>query len=226
MKKIIAAFSLILLISSCKSDTKENTLKANKPKPLNTVEKIAKAYGFEYWKNVSQIKFAFNVERNGNHLKRHWTWEPKTGNVALISNNDTITYNRKSVDSLSLKADKSFINDKYWLLAPYQLLWDQGTTISNVTKEKAPISKILMNKITLTYPNNGGYTPGDAYDFYFGDDYLIKEWIYRKESQKEPSLITTWENHEDFNGLKLALKHVNSEDGFKLYFSNVTVTLN
>ena len=90
----------------------------------------------------------------------------------LISGNDTISYNRKDMDSLSINADKGFINDKYWLLAPFQLLWDHTAAISEVVKEEAPISKNTMNKITLTYASEGGYTPGDAYDFYFGEEFF------------------------------------------------------
>ena len=30
------------------------------------------------------------------------------------------------------------------------------------------------------YLSEGGYTPGDAYDIYFNEDYMIKEWTFRK----------------------------------------------
>jgi len=130
------------------------------------------------------------------------------------------------MDSLSINADKGFINDKYWLLAPFQLLWDQTAAISEVVKEEAPISKNTMNKITLTYASEGGYTPGDAYDFYFGEDFLIKEWVYRKGNSDEPSLITTWENNQDFNGIKLALEHIKLDGQLKIYFSNIKIIMN
>src|SRR5690606_33114281 len=166
-------------------------------------EKIANASGFENWKNVLELHFTFNVERDTTHFERSWIWSPKTDDVVMISGKDTITYNRKSVDSSSINADKSFINDKYWLLASFQLVWDHGTQISEPSKEAAPISNIEMNKITLTYPSNGGYTPGDAYDFYYDDDFIVREWIYRKENSKEPSMTTTWEDYENFNGIKI-----------------------
>ena len=83
-----------------------------------------------------------------------------------------------------------------------------------------------MNKITLTYASEGGYTPGDAYDFYFGEDFLIKEWVYRKGNSDEPSLITTWENNQDFNGIKLALEHIKLDGQLKIYFSNIKIIMN
>lgn len=222
MKKILVyAFTLFLCVS-CKSDKKETS--NPEPVELTTVEKIAKAHGFEHWKNVSQIDFKFNVDKDTTHFERSWSWKPKTGDVTLISGKDTITFNRKSVDSTALNADKAFVNDKYWLLAPYQLVWDTGTTISETVKEVAPISKTQLNKITLTYSNDGGYTPGDAYDFYFGDDHLVKEWVFRQGNAKEPSMMTTWEDYEEFNDLVISKAHKKADGDWKLHFTNIKVT--
>lgn len=226
MKKIATLFCLVLLISSCKSDKKEKLNSVTDTSQLSPAEKIANAYGFNNWKKISQISFTFNVDRDSSHFERSWKWHPKTNDVILTSGNDTISYNRKEMDSVSLNADKGFINDKYWLLAPFQLLWDQGASISEVVKEEAPISKNTLNKITLTYASEGGYTPGDAYDFYFGDDFLIKEWVYRKANSDTPSLITTWENNQDFNGIKLALEHIKLDGQLKIYFNNIKIVSN
>ncbi|WP_339917340.1 hypothetical protein [Yeosuana marina] len=222
MKNSIYILALAFVVVSCK----ENKKSVTSPTPLSIAEKIANANGFKHWKDISEIDFTFNVDRDSSHFERSWNWKPKTSDVTLISGKDTISYNRKSVDSLSLNADKGFINDKFWLLAPFQLVWDKGTTISEPSLEEAPISKQKLNKITLTYTSDGGYTPGDAYDFYYGDDFLVKEWIYRKGNSKEPSMITSWENYEDFNGLKIAKEHKKPEGNWKLYFSNIKVKFN
>ena len=143
----------------------------------------------------------------------------------MVSKSDTISYIRTQLDSISLKTDKAFINDKYWLLAPFNLVWDEGTTLSDPIKKEAPISKKELNKVTLTYANEGGYTPGDAYDFYYGDDFLIREWVYRKSNSEKPSLINTWENYQNFNGIKIALEHKKLEGNWNLNFTNIKVTL-
>ncbi|MGP1992648.1 hypothetical protein D9V96_012250 [Zobellia laminariae] len=83
-----------------------------------------------------------------------------------------------------------------------------------------------MQKLTVVYKQDGGYTPGDAYDFYFGDDYLIKEWVFRKGNQAEPSMSTTWEDYTDVGGLKVAKMHQNEDGSFKLYFTNLEVKTN
>ncbi|GAA4932095.1 hypothetical protein GCM10023314_00410 [Algibacter agarivorans] len=219
MKNFIYITFTMLVFVACKKENKKQV----ESKPISIAEKIANAHGFENWKQVSEIQFAFNVNKDSSHFGRSWIWKPKTNEVTSFSKKDTLTYNRNKIDSTLTKTDRSFINDKYWLLVPFQLVWDESATISEATKEESPINKIQLNKITISYPNEGGYTPGDAYDIYFGDDFLIKEWIFRKGNQKEPSLIATFENHQDFNGIKIALNHKKPEGNWNLNFTNIKV---
>lgn len=222
--RYILILCLVFTITSCKSDKNVQETKNEEAKPLSAAQKIANAYGFENWSNVSKIDFVFNVDVNGqNRSKRAWQWQPKTNDVTLIAGENVVNYNRTSIDSTSLGADRGFINDKFWLLSPFNLIWDESATVSEHPKEEAPISKELLNKITITYSNEGGYTPGDAYDFYYGDDFLIKEWVFRRANAPEPSLITAWKNHQDFNGIKIATEHHRGEGDWKLYFTGVSV---
>ena len=221
MKNFIYITFIALLFISCKQKGETKTVEPQ----LSVAEKIANAHGFDNWKNVTEIQFTFNVDRDSSHFERHWNWNPKTNVVRMATENDTVSYNRASVDSTSVKADQGFINDKFWLLVPFQLVWDAGTSISEPVKVEAPISKTEINKITLTYSKNGGYTPGDAYDIYFDDNYLIQEWVFRKGNQKEPSMITTFENHQDFNGIKIALEHKKQDENWNLNFTDVKIIL-
>jgi len=218
MRTLGTFLCFLLILVSCKNNTKKET--STPEKELTIAQKIANAHGIENWDKVAKIEFTFNTS----HSARSWSWEPKTDNVTLINKGDTISYNRSKIDSTVIDADRAFINDKYWFLAPFQLVWDKGTTISGPVKAMAPISKTEMNKISLIYPKEGGYTPGDAYDFYFGDDYIIREWIYRKGNQAEPSMMTTWEDYEDFDGLKLSKMHKNPEENWELYFTGIHLT--
>ena len=211
MKKSILVLFVILLCAAFKENKQFKT--------PSIAEKIANAHGLEQWNKVSEIAFTFNG-------KRRWIWKPKTSDVTYIKDGDTINYNIESIDSTLVKIDRGFINDKFWLLIPFQLVWDKGTSISEPTKVEAPISKTKMNKITLTYPNEGGYTPGDAYDIYYSEDYLIREWAYRKGNKPEASLVNTFENYQDFNGIKIALEHKKGDGNWSLNFSDVKVTLN
>ena len=213
----IAFIGLIFISCKQKSETKQPE------KEISIAEKIANAHGFENWKQVSEIQFTFNVDEDSSHFERSWIWKPKANEVIALSKKDTINYNRSVIDSTLTKTDSGFINDKYWLLVPFQLVWDESITISEGIKEEAPISKTQLNRITITYPNEGGYTPGDAYDIYYDDDFLIKQWIFRKANQKEPSVITTFENYQDFNGIKIALDHKKAKGNWNLNFTNVKI---
>ncbi len=221
MKNIHILTLLVLLVFSCKQE--KETVNIEK-EPLTLPEMIAFANGVEHWELVEELKFTFNVDRGENHSERSWIWKPKTDDVTLYSSNDTIQYNRKNLDSISLPADRAFINDKYWLLAPFNLVWDEGISLSQKDSASAPISKKTMQQLTVVYGDQGGYTPGDAYDFFFENDFQIKEWIFRKSNDTVPSLITTWEDYKDFNGIKIATMHQNPEGTFKLYFTNIEVS--
>ena len=227
MKQLFILLVILVTINSCKEDNKERqpisvstSITTNE---LSIAEKIANAHGYEQWKNVDQLTFRFNVDRDGTVSGRSWIWKPKTDDVTLITTQDTLNYNRKSIDSTALNADRGFINDKFWLLIPFQLAWDDGTSISEPSKEAAPISNNEMNKITLSYGNEGGYTPGDAYDIFYNDDFLIQEWVFRKGNSKEASMTTTFENYVDINGIKFAQDHKTAEGDFNLFFSELKV---
>ncbi|SRX54093.1 hypothetical protein [Aequorivita sp. CIP111184] len=227
MKTLLSIF-IVAIFFSCNSKKNSNTNMYDTPTDSivvaeTTAAKIARANGFDEWKNVSEIAFTFNVDRGENHFDRSWIWKPNTGDVTMISAKDTVSYNRSKMDSLIMKTDGAFINDKYWLLAPYQLMWDDGITFSDKEGAVSPISKDTLDQLTIVYGNDGGYTPGDAYDFFYDKNYKIKEWNYRQGNAEKPSMSTTWEDYENFSGLEIAKTHKDSTGNFKLYFTNISV---
>lgn len=238
MKKSLVFLVITLVLAACKTDFKtenkyEEDIEIRDPNPitkrtedkiLTTSQAIAYANGLKNWGNIKEIRYTFNMDRDSTHHKRSWIWKPKSNIVTLTTDKDTITYHRSKMDSISKKADQKFINDKYWLLAPFNLIWDINSfTSEHQIKAIAPISKTEMQKLTIVYKNEGGYTPGDAYDFYFKGDFIIREWVFRKENQSEPSLITSWEDYEDFDGIKIAKTHKRNEGDWLLYFTDIKV---
>ena len=227
MKFFTSFLILLMLVTSCKSDKSEseelNSIIIEEP---SIAEKIAKAHGYDQWKNVQSIDFTFQVDtdtKKGN--ERIWKWNPNTNEVTFTKDNETKSYLRSNMDSTMLAADRAFINDKYWLLIPFQLVWDTSASISDPIKAKSPIRDLPMHKVTLTYPpDGGGYTPGDAYDIYYDDSFRIREWIFRRGNAEEPTMSTTFESYRDYNGIILALEHKMPENGWNLNFTNVNVT--
>ena len=204
---------MLISIASCQEPAKK----------VPTQEAIANAYGFENWDKVNSLSFTFNVDRDTSHFERSFIWEPKSKKVTYSTASDTLVFHQDSIKRVSLAADKTFINDKYWLLAPFQLLWDKGVTFNEKENVKAPISKEILNVLTITYPSQGGYTPGDAYDFYYGSDYMIKEWVFREKNSVTPTLVYTWEDTKEIAGIKFCTKHKDSTGTKKIYFTNLSV---
>ncbi|WP_298489113.1 hypothetical protein [uncultured Maribacter sp.] len=223
MKAIIYYMPLFfILLTACKTD-KKTKLSTNK-KEQTIPEKIAHAHGFKNWKKVKEIQFSFNVDRDTSHFERKWIWNTQKSQITRILKKDTITYNRNTLDSITTKINGGFINDKFWLLAPYNLIWDsKNYTFNHAVNIEAPISKKACQKLTIIYGNKGGYTPGDAYDFYFGEDYIITEWVFRKGNQEDASMVTTWEDYSKESGLQISKMHKKVDSDFKLYFTNLEV---
>lgn len=233
MTRYLPIIGLLAILISCNTENKKQDSKIDsksKENPEHTIaEKIAHAHGYEHWKNVNEIEFTFNVDVDDKHFERAWKWQPKNDYVVSLISKDSISMFTRPTGALSaldpkfIKVDQSFINDKFWMLVPFQLVWDEGISISEPIKDVAPISKKELSKITLLYGNNGGYTPGDAYDIYFDDSYIIREWVFRKSNAAEPTMTTTFENYEDFNGIKIAKDHKKLEGNWNLYFTNIKV---
>lgn len=225
MNKILA-FLLLIIFSSCKENNEKIVSeKTTIEKELTIAEKIANAHGYENWKNVKTFQFTFGGKIEDSSSGRSWVWNPKTSDIKLTRNGEITEYNRNSMDSLALRADRGFINDKFWALIPFQLVWDEGTTISNPTKSKSPVKQKDLNKIIITYSSEGGYTPGDAYDIYYDENYIIREWSFRRGNAPEPTLSNTFENYTDYNGIKVAQDHIMAKGDRNLLVRNIKVVL-
>lgn len=234
MKLTLTTFIFLILLSSCKKDTEQNSFETANIEIIKEVtitpdmseaEIIAAKNGIANWENVSQLEFAFNVAKGGKDLvKRAWIWNPKTNDVTMQFRGDTLSYNRSKIEGPSLAADQGFINDKFWLLAPYQPMWDQGTKITLQDTATAPISQSIKKKLTVLYDDEGGYTPGDAYDYYYDDDYVIDEWVFRKSNIDTATMKTTFEKYETHAGLHIPTSHKGPDGFFHLYFSDIKVT--
>ena len=227
MKLKIFLSIFIVAFISCKNSTEKTAEKAPKKntalKKFSILEKIANAHGYQNWKNINSLEYTFNVDRDTNHYERSWKWWPKKDQVKMMSTEDTMTYTRNNITDIEVKTDKGFINDKYWLLFPFQLIWDEGFSHSVQQNIPAPISKKELTEISINYNDQKGYTPGDTYKIYVNENYIIQEWAFFPKGQETAALISTWEDYVTKKGLKIAKMHKNENGTFQLYFSNLTI---
>jgi hypothetical protein len=190
---------------------------------------VAQKYGLEEFEKIKEINFTFNVEKEGKKIKRKWKWEPKTQKVTYwgkdgTGNETEYEYYRNNLKEKDKTIDHWFINDQYWLLFPFHLIWDEGIEITEKSEQKHPISKEDGRLLSVKYLNDQGYTPGDIYELYIGKDNLIKEWIYRRGGGN-PTLITTWENNKKYGPIIISTEHKNTDNTFKLWFTDMEVEL-
>ena len=216
MKKALypILFSLIILVG-CENE--KNVATDNLPM------QIAKAYGYDQLDQVQSISYTWNVRRDSvTVIVRDWKWDLVKREVSYTDADTSATYLISEKSDQIKDIDHKFINDKYWLLFPFQLAWDEGFTTEIAEEQTSPINGETTTKLTILYNNEDGYTPGDAYDVYVDDKKMIKEWVFRKGNAAEGRAFT-WENEKDFGGIKIALDHRMKNGEKIIWFTNVGI---
>ena len=221
MKKKLTLFALLIFIISCKNDPNKSDNESAFDEPIT--KEIAYANGFQNFEDVDQINFTFNVKVNDTlRSERSWKWFPKEHKVELIEKGESYSYRTDgNLNEEETQIDQKFVNDKYWLLFPYELVWSEYE-FEHKRSSVAPISQKKMHQITVKYSDSSGYTPGDSYLIFFDeDDKMIREWTYQSSGGK--NLSTTWEDYETFNGISIAKMHKSGDGSFQLYFTDIIV---
>lgn len=223
MKNLLLLVFFPILFTSCNNEKRSGETSLEKPKNLEPHQKIANAHGFENFDGVEEIKFTFNVKVNDSlRTSRSWHWKTQTEEIRLTEGDISRTYTKDDdLTQEEREMDQKFINDSYWLLFPFQLAWSEPE-ITYEEAVEAPISKEKMEKLIASYPNDGGYTPGDTYEIFYDEDFIVREWIYKSADGNRES-PATWEDYENFNGLKIAKSHKSPDGSFELYFSDIEV---
>ncbi|MBC7723120.1 MAG: hypothetical protein H7068_13930 [Pedobacter sp.] len=215
MKKITLIFTILTLIMSVSNAQLSG---------IDLAKKVAAAYGVDNFKNAKMMNFTFNAKRDTTVNSRSWNWNIADNIVTMTTKKETITYKRDTIQSAAMKSvDQKFINDQYWLIFPYHLVWDYGFTLTTKEKMLSPIAKKEMTVLTVQYNKQVGYTPGDAYDLYLDNNFMISEWTYRKGGAEMPTLSTTWQDMIQAKGLIIATNHQTIDGKFSIYFNGVTV---
>jgi len=191
-------------------------------------ERVAAAYGLEAFSHVEAIRYTFNVTLPNKTISRNWVWSVKENSVTAMQQGTLHAYKRNAPDAVAANKDLDgqFVNDQYWLLFPFHLIWDKEATLTLADGEQPlPIGPGTARKLTVSYPAEGGYTPGDAYDLYVDSQNHLVQWVYRKGNSPTPTRITTWAQPTTVGPLQLCLDHRTPDSPFHLWFSDVGVRL-
>jgi len=197
-------------------------------------EQIAKAYGLDSWGQIDAVRYTFNLPIF--KISRTWTWEPKANRVTYEGKDKDgkpvkVTYVRSEIssqpDNVKKEIDPGFINDQYWLVFPFHLVWD-GAPIEDKGMQKLKLGKGTAKQVVVKYSSDGGYTPGDTWMLYVGADNMVKELEFHHGGSVKPGVvIATWEGYKKAGPLVISTDHKGTADGkpFTLSFTNVAVKL-
>ena len=228
MTKPVLTFSMVVLLiaglAACAGGDKESRAMAVR-------QRIGQSYGVQYFDQIEQVQYTINIRRGDTHTRRFWIWEPKLDRITFdgMDYKDPIKYYRKDLQtnpSNKLKSiDAWFINDNYWLLFPFHVARDTQTTVEDVGRKQLPMGDGEAACAVITYPAQGGYTPGDVYELYLDENYRLTQWIYRRGGSETPTRIATWEDHRYLGPMVFALNHQGDDGNFRIWFTQVGIKL-
>jgi hypothetical protein len=198
------------------------------------VDQIAKAYGLDSFGQIDAIRYTFNLPIF--KISRTWIWEPKANRVTYEGKDKDgkpvkVTYVRSEIssqpDNVKKEIDPGFINDQYWLVFPFHLVWD-GAPVEDKGMQKLKLGKGSARQVVVKYSSDGGYTPGDTWTLYVGPDNRVQEMEFHHGGNVKPSVvIATWEGYKKAGPLVISTDHKGKADGkpLTLFFTNVAVKL-
>ena len=200
------------------------------------VEKLAKTYGLDSFGQIEAIRYTFNVQAPGRDLSRSWTWEPKTDQVTYEGKDESgkpvkVTYLRSQLGSQSAEVKKTidpdFLNDNYWLILPFHIVWDGDATVEDAGMQNLPLGEGSAEKVAVKYPSDGGYSQSDTWELYVGRDGRIGEMGYHAGAPVKHNVIATWADYKKAGQLLVSLEHRGTNNGqpAHIFFSNVAVKL-
>ena len=221
--KIFLVFIVTVSLAACAGHNKDRSMTAR--------QHIAESYGLQYFGEVEQIQYTFNVQKGEKQISRFWIWQPHLDRVTFkgMDYQEAITYNRSEIVSTESnklkKIDAWFINDNYWLLFPYHVGWDTNAKVEDIGRQRLPMGDEKARCVVVTYPAAGGYTPGDTYELYLDGQYRLTQWVYRRGGSEKPTRISTWDDHRKVGPLTISLNHQGEDQNFRVWFTNVGVKL-
>jgi hypothetical protein len=224
--------SLFAFISFCMLATPPSVCQAQQSS--STIE-IAKAYGLDSFEQIEAIRYTWNVDSPGGKVARTWEWNPKTDTVSYEGKDKEgkevkASYKRSELSSQSdaIKAlDPMFVNDQYWLLLIFHIVWD-GVPGIDEGAQKLPLGDGSAQRVVVKYPD-GGYQPGDTWDLYVGADKRIQAIVYHRGAPTPPPKLVeaTYEDYKKAGPLLISMDHHGKIDGkdFRLFITDVSVKL-
>lgn len=240
--RVLVSLVLAITAASCSQKTPPVSAPIGSASPSvpaktsNSVrEETARTYGLDDFDKVDAIRYTWSAQFPGVNISRSWVWEPKTGQVSYEGKDKDgkpvkATYVRSQLnnqpENVKNDIDPAFVNDNYWLLFPLHAYWDASADVQDKGTQPLPLGKGSAKLVSVKYPSDGGYTPGDTWDLYIGNDNRVEQLVYHRGGTKKPSIvIASWEGYKKAGPLLISTDHNGTADGntIRIFISDVAV---
>ena len=195
------------------------------PRQVAVGESLLKALGGrDGWERARYFRFDWIVEKEGKQVvARSHYWDRWSGRYRVdgvdkegpysvyfnVNTRDGVAYvgGKKVADAAQAKkwledGYGAFINDSYWLLAPFKV-FDGGVTISDEGVDKGPNGE-PCDVIKLSFAGVG-LTPKDLYWLYVNQKtHLLDEWKFVLGGEKKPPTAFAWSDWKKVGTIQLA----------------------
>ncbi len=196
------------------------------------------------WEKTRQLRFDFVVESEGKRAAefRH-LWDRYTGDYRLYGADKSgapyaVYFNVNTRDGTTLRNGRPvggeekkqlletaygrFINDTYWLLAPWKV-FDPGV-VREYAGEKAGPDGALCDVIRLSF-EGVGLTPKDVYWLWVTrEGRRMVQWEYVLGGAQEDKTTALWKDWRTFSGVSLSLDRAFVARPIRIFFENVSVS--
>ena len=206
-------------------------------------ELIAAMGGMPAWEKARQFRFDFVVVREGKEVARFaHAWDRYTGDYRvsgvdksgapyLTLFNVNTKQGRAWVNGVAVEGTEKgkrlesaygrFINDTYWLLAPWKI-FDPGVHLAYDGEKNCPGAG-LCDVLKLSF-EDVGLTPKDVYWMWITrDGRHMTQWQYVLGGASDPPTTAQWKDWRKMGGLMLSLDKTMVGEPFEIRFENVAV---
>jgi len=237
------SFLGLLLLSSASAPAAERDAKADKIGK----EMIDALGGQSAWEKARELKFDFVVQNEGKVAgRRSHAWDRYTGDYRMTGTDPSgapysvyFNVNTKQgkayvngkpvegeeADKLLKGAYARYINDTYWLLAPWKV-FDPGVTLTWEGEKPCPAGG-TCDVVKLSFGENVGMTPKDVYWLWVTrDGRKMVQWQYILKGADEPPTTVQWNNWQTVGGMALSMEKPMTGKPTVIKFENVSVSPN
>lgn len=186
--------------------------------------RVAAACGVDAWSGVQSVAFTWTHHPSGN--SRSFVWRPKDHQVSMTFHDETTALDLDAIDTEDQRrAHAAFVNDSYWMLFELHLAWDDGVRFTELGAQPVPGFADLGERPALhvQYTGDGGYTPGDAYVLYLGDDDRPVAWAFHRGGAEEASLVTTREEWNESGSIHFPTRFLTADGAPFISIADVAI---